>query len=48
MNIFAEFETRVRQAVEGLLASQGREVPDLSRVTVEPPRDPAHGDRAGL
>lgn len=46
MNIFAEFETRVRQAVEGLLASQGREVPDLSRVTVEPPRDPAHGDLA--
>ena len=47
MNIFALFETRVREALESLTRS-GRlpEGLDLSRVVVEPPRDPTHGDLA--
>ncbi|UYW24667.1 arginine--tRNA ligase [Methylorubrum extorquens] len=47
MNIFALFETRVREALESLTRS-GRlpEGLDLSRVVVEPPRDAAHGDLA--
>ncbi|KQO91727.1 MAG: arginine--tRNA ligase [Methylobacteriaceae bacterium] len=47
MNIFALFETRVREALESLTRS-GR-LPkglDLSRVVVEPPRDASHGDLA--
>jgi arginyl-tRNA synthetase len=47
MNIFAEFAERVKVAVSGLdLKTAGGEAPDLSRVTVESPRDPAHGDLA--
>src|SRR5690349_20751624 len=42
MNLFAVFSERVNLAVA---AVAGREV-DLSRVVVEPPRDPAHGDMA--
>jgi arginyl-tRNA synthetase len=47
MNLFAEFETRVRAAVarladEGLVPSDV----DLSGLAVEPPRDAAHGDIA--
>src|SRR5918995_1950682 len=47
MNVFAIFETHVRDAVaalasKGLLASS----PDLARIVVEPPRDPTHGDVA--
>src|SRR5215204_1862526 len=47
MNVFAIFETHVRDAVaaiasRGLLASS----PDLARIVVEPPRDPTHGDVA--
>ncbi|MEP2437796.1 MAG: arginine--tRNA ligase, partial [Roseibium sp.] len=47
MNIFAEFSERVKAAVS-TLALKGPEgaSPDLSRVTVESPRDPAHGDLA--
>ena len=47
MDLFAEVKGRVLAAVERL-ASEGR-LPgglDLSAVTVEPPRDPAHGDMA--
>ncbi|MBO0662778.1 arginine--tRNA ligase [Jiella sp. MQZ9-1] len=44
MNVFADFEDRVKKAVEPIV-SAGEEV-DLSRVTVEPPRDAAHGDLA--
>src|ERR1700683_4551672 len=46
-NIFAEMLVRVRHANEALFASGI--VPagiDQSRVSVEPPRDPAHGDMA--
>lgn len=46
MNMFADFETRVRTAVSTVFTNLGHAVPDLERVTVEPPRDPAHGDLA--
>ena len=47
MDLFAEVKGRVLAAV-ARLASTGRlpEGLDLSGVTVEPPRDPAHGDMA--
>ncbi|WP_430913656.1 arginine--tRNA ligase [Methylobacterium sp. sgz302541] len=47
MNIFALFEARVREALEALTRSGALpEGLDLSRVVVEPPRDPSHGDLA--
>ncbi|ADZ70771.1 arginine--tRNA ligase [Polymorphum gilvum] len=47
MNIFVEFTARVQAAVAGLeaVAAAGPDL-DLSRITVESPRDPAHGDLA--
>ena len=45
MNIFALFEHRVAEALERLTATGA--LPgglDLSRIGVEPPRDPGHGD----
>lgn len=47
MNIFALFETRVADALRRL--ADAGQIPaglDASRVVVEPPRDPAHGDLA--
>ena len=47
MNIFAQFEARVREALEAL--TRNGTLPeglDFGRVVVEPPRDPAHGDLA--
>jgi arginyl-tRNA synthetase len=41
-NIFADMLERVRGATAGVLSADV----DQSRVTVEPPRDPAHGDIA--
>lgn len=45
MNIFRHFEERVEAGLQGLIAEgvlpQGL---DLSRIAVEPPRDPSHGD----
>jgi arginyl-tRNA synthetase len=38
MDVFADFAARVRQALQGVGAA------DLSRVVVESPRDPTHGD----
>jgi arginyl-tRNA synthetase len=46
MNIFADFEQRIRTIVEADLARRGAEGVDLSRITVEPPRDASHGDLA--
>ncbi|KTR08391.1 arginyl-tRNA synthetase [Aureimonas ureilytica] len=46
MNIFTDFEQRVRKAVEAILSARGIEGADLSRITVEPPRDASHGDLA--
>ncbi len=46
-NIFAEMLDRVRHANEALVAAGVLPAGiDLSRVSVEPPRDPAHGDMA--
>ncbi|QJE72836.1 arginine--tRNA ligase [Aerophototrophica crusticola] len=45
MHVFKEFEAKVRAALTAMEAAG--ELPaglDLSRVTVEPPRDPSHGD----
>ena len=45
MNIFAEFEARIRGAICELQGSG--DLPqelDLSRVSTEPPRDESHGD----
>ena len=47
MNIFAEYAERVKHAVAGLdLKTADGAAPDVARVTVESPRDPAHGDLA--
>ncbi|GHC62856.1 arginine--tRNA ligase [Limoniibacter endophyticus] len=47
MNIFSEFAERIKTAID-MLDLKGAEgvKPDLSRLTVEPPRDAAHGDLA--
>ena len=47
MDLFAEVKAHVLAAIDGLVAD-GRlpEGLDLGAVTVEPPRDPAHGDMA--
>lgn len=47
MNIFADFSARIIKAVETFdLKDKDGDVLDLSRVTVEPPRDASHGDLA--
>ncbi|MBN9670466.1 arginine--tRNA ligase [Roseibium aggregatum] len=47
MNIFADFTQRVKSALQELdLKDTSGEPIDLSRVVVEAPRDPAHGDFA--
>ena len=47
MNIFADFTGRIKKTVEALdLKDVNGIAPDLSRVTVEPPRDASHGDLA--
>ena len=47
MNIFAAFNERIKKIVESLdLEAQDGSALDLSRVTVEAPRDPTHGDLA--
>ncbi|MDA0704860.1 MAG: arginine--tRNA ligase, partial [Proteobacteria bacterium] len=45
MNIYSQFEDIIRRKLENMAA--GGDLPsglDLSRITVEPPRDPSHGD----
>ena len=47
MNIFVDFSARILKAVESLsLKTADGGTPDFSRITVEPPRDPSHGDLA--
>ena len=47
MNIFADFNARIRKTVQDLeLSSKDGGKLDLSRITVEPPRDATHGDLA--
>lgn len=45
MNVFKDFEERIKTAVQALDAvREKREAIDFARLAVEPPRDPAHGD----
>ncbi|SIQ81632.1 arginyl-tRNA synthetase [Rhizobium sp. RU35A] len=47
MNLFADFEVRIKTALEGLdIIREKRDSVDFSRLTVESPRDPSHGDVA--
>lgn len=47
MNLFADFETRIKNALETVdLIKANRESVDFSRITVEAPRDASHGDVA--
>jgi arginyl-tRNA synthetase len=47
MNIFADFDARITRVVQGLGLTDSQGAPlDLSRITVEPPRDASHGDLA--
>lgn len=47
MNIFNEFEQKVKNAIQTILADvAGRNDLNLGAVVVEPPRDPSHGELA--
>lgn len=45
MNVFADFKTVIGARIEQIVAAGGLPAGlDTSRITVEPPRDPSHGD----
>ncbi|MGN6464137.1 MAG: arginine--tRNA ligase, partial [Rhizobiaceae bacterium] len=47
MNIFADFNDRIRKAIQALdLNTVSGDALELGRIVAEPPRDPAHGDIA--
>lgn len=47
MNLFADFETRIKNALETLeIVKEKRSLLDFGRIIVEPPRDASHGDAA--
>lgn len=47
MNLFADFETRIKAALEQIDSiREKRDSLDFSRIVVEPPRDASHGDAA--
>ncbi len=46
MNIFNEFEFRIKNTIKLVLPEIDRQSIDLSSVVVEPPRDASHGDLA--
>jgi arginyl-tRNA synthetase len=47
MNLFADFETRIKNALEQIDSiKEKRSTLDFGRIVVEPPRDPSHGDAA--
>ena len=47
MNLFRDFQTKIVAALDGMVANGALPAGlDFSRVAVEPPRDPAHGDLA--
>ncbi len=47
MNLFADFETRIKNALETLeIVTEKRSALDFGRIIVEPPRDASHGDAA--
>ncbi len=48
MNLFAEFETRIKSILTDKVIPEDKRGADLSRVVVEPPRDASHGDLATM
>ena len=47
MNVFNDFAARIRDAAARTISGlPGADATDLSRIVVEPPRDPSHGDLA--
>jgi len=47
MNLFADFEIRIKNALETIeIVKEKQSEVDFGRITVEPPRDPSHGDVA--
>ncbi|MDM9629569.1 arginine--tRNA ligase [Rhizobium sp. S152] len=47
MNLFTDFEARIKTALEQIdLVKEKRSELDFGRITIEPPRDPSHGDVA--
>ncbi|WP_117195640.1 arginine--tRNA ligase [Rhizobium terrae] len=47
MNLFADFEIRIKNALETIdIVKEKRSEVDFGRITVEPPRDQTHGDVA--
>jgi arginyl-tRNA synthetase len=45
MNLFTDFSMRVKSVLEALdCVKDSATTPDFSRITIEPPRDPSHGD----
>jgi arginyl-tRNA synthetase len=46
MNIFNEFEAKIKNTIKLVLPEIERQTIDLGSVVVEPPRDPSHGDLA--
>jgi arginyl-tRNA synthetase len=47
MNLFSDFDRRIKNALEDIdIVKSKRDDVDFSRIAVEPPRDPSHGDIA--
>ena len=47
MNLFADFEIRIKNALETIeIVKEKRSEVDFGRITIEPPRDQSHGDVA--
>ncbi len=47
MNLFTDFDSRIKNVLEGLeIVREKRADVDFSRISVEPPRDASHGDVA--
>ncbi|MGB3814196.1 MAG: arginine--tRNA ligase [Shinella sp.] len=47
MNLFTDFDSRIKNVLEGLeIVREKRDELDFARVSVEPPRDASHGDVA--
>lgn len=47
MNLFTDFDSRIKNVLEGLeIVREKRDELDFGRVSVEPPRDASHGDVA--
>ena len=47
MNLFTDFDTRIKNALETIdIVKEKRPELDFGRISVEPPRDPSHGEVA--